>query len=138
MTIALPTSESQNNLLHKLTKQWNTRISSPKFNSINPWIRAYINDAVEGYPCNRKRYWIDYNECSGKAFQLDFVGDKTLAPLTFEYWSRRQPDNTANMEYNAVLRSDYEGHWNDVAKTSLQHTVCEYNIGASQGLGLLL
>ena len=49
MTIALPRSQSQNNLLHKLTTQWNSRITSPKFNNINPWIRAYINDTVEGF-----------------------------------------------------------------------------------------
>ena len=36
-----------------------------------------------------------------------------------------------------MLRSENEGHWNDVASTSLQHVICEYNIEAAQGLGLI-
>ena len=49
MTMALPTSKSQNDLLLKLMKHWNGRVHSPKFNTINAWIRAYIHDTYGGF-----------------------------------------------------------------------------------------
>ena len=48
MTMALPTSESQNTLLYKLMSQWNDQVQSPKFSSINAWIRIHISDTLEG------------------------------------------------------------------------------------------
>ena len=49
MTMALPTSKSQNKLLYKLMSQWNDRVQSPKFSSINAWIRIHISETVEGF-----------------------------------------------------------------------------------------
>ena len=71
-------------------------------------------------------------------------------PLDFEYWKSDQPDNWADMESNVVMTldttyyygkagtsrrlndwngymSDDDGKWNDVAKSSLHHTMCEYS-----------
>jgi len=132
-TMALPKSESHYDLINKLITKWNYRVSSPKFNSVNAWIRAHINDTARGYSCDNHRYsyWRN-NICSGKTFIIDKGGEKSLVPVPFEWWRYRQPDNTANMEYNVVMTGEpdggYYGSWNDVAGTSLQHTICEYNI----------
>ena len=129
MTMALPTSASQNKLLLKLMKHWNGQVNSPKFNTINAWIRVYIHDTYGG---GREVYRVDQD---------------LLTPLAFQYWGSGQPDNTANMENYAVIDIErryyggiyyYEGSygaWNDVAGTSLQHTICEYNIPSVEGSG---
>ena len=64
--------------------------------------------------------------------------DMSLRPLTYEYWMSGQPDNTANMENRVVMTGKYDyryGQWNDVAGTSLQHTICEHNIQSDEGSG---
>ena len=46
--------------------------------------------------------------------------------------------DTANMENNVIISGEYDyryGKWNDVAGTSLQHTLCEHNIKSDQGAG---
>ena len=51
----------------------------------------------------------------------------------FSFWLDEQPDFKENMESNVVMTlddSDYsrtdDGKWNDVAESTLHHTVCEY------------
>ena len=66
-----------------------------------------------------------------------------LRPLEFQYWGYRQPSNTAGMENYVVMEIDRHlarsygtyGAWNDVDGTSLQHTICEYNIPSAKGPG---
>ena len=153
MTMALPTSESQNELLMKLMKHWNYQINSPKFNTINAWIRAYIHPTYGGFSidkCNRIYVisehkcdidsYYDNSMCPGRGVysaDQDFV-----RPLKFQYWGYRQPSNTAGMENYVAMEIDRHGRgyssygaWNDVAGTSLQHTICEYNIPSIKGPG---
>ena len=75
---------------------------------------------------------------SRKKFVIGSDEDMSLTLLTFESWMDGQPDNTANMENKVVITSEYDyryGKWNDVAGTSLQHTLCEHNIKSDQGAG---
>lgn len=76
--------------------------------------------------------------------------DPYKTPLDFENWKRDQPDNWENMESNVVMTLDTtcysckagtsrwlndwdgsmssdDGKWNDVAESSLHHTMCEYS-----------
>ena len=135
MTMGFPNSESQHKLVHKLMTQWNDRISSPKFDSINVWIRAYINDAVEATPDSCSYYEQLYGRCWSKTYKINADGQKSLERVPFVWWRREQPDNRANMEYNVVMTGSDQGKWNDVAATSLQHTICEYSIPNVKGAG---
>ena len=44
MTVALPTNESENDLMAKLMRKWNSYIRTPKFNSIETWLAAGLSN----------------------------------------------------------------------------------------------
>lgn len=99
------------------------------------------NRIFSEHKCNDNYY--DDSMCPGGVYSLD---QDFLRPLAFQYWGSGQPDNTANMENYAVIDierryygflgyHDSYGAWNDVAGTSLQHTICEYNIPSVEGSG---
>ena len=79
--------------------------------------------------------------CPGR--RVFSIEPDVLVPLAFQLWGTRQPDNAAGMENYVVMEIEryhykhgyHYGAWNDVAGTSLQHTICEYNIPFSQGHG---
>ena len=44
MSVALPRSRSQNDLIAKLMLKWNTKIDTRKFDSIEPWIAVGLTE----------------------------------------------------------------------------------------------
>lgn len=123
--MALPTSESQNKLLYKLMTQWSDQVQSPKFSSINAWIRIHISETLEGLylvdlkimiielinleqKCYPNYYWDDTMCWWRKKSVIGSDEDMSLTPLTFENWKSGQPDNTANMENRVVMTGKYD------------------------------
>ena len=98
-------------------------------------ISELINLEQKCYP---NSYWDDSMCWGRKKIVIGSDEDMSLTGLTFENWMSGQPDNTANMENKVVMTGKYDyqyGKWNDVAGTSLQHTICEHNIKSDQGSG---
>ena len=44
MTVALPTDESENDLMARLMRKWNSYIRTSKFNSIETWLAAGLSN----------------------------------------------------------------------------------------------
>ena len=44
MTMALPTNKSENKLMAKLMRKWNSYIKTPKFDSIETWLAIGFSD----------------------------------------------------------------------------------------------
>ena len=69
--------------------------------------------------------------------------NRKYIPINFSLWNNKEPNNFAKLEYNVVMTLDkskndrlVDGRWNDVANSSLFHSVCEYSNDYIKEIGL--